>query len=224
MTFFTWLSLFILLVLYPALSLVGVVGTDTAAMLRDMTQGMLMFTLIVTVLMQWGIFTINYASLFTEETGLKGIGIRKLTPLDLAWAVAFWLAAILVLTGLSWVMAQFGLEIPSEIEFLIPQDTKGRILWVVVSITAGFCEEVAFRGYLMTRVRLLTKTNSWVVPTIVSALVFGVCHSYQGIAGFILISIYGALFSLLYIRTGSLWPGIIAHFFQDVMYIFFPSP
>jgi hypothetical protein len=223
-TFFTWLSLFILLVLYPAFSLIGVVGTDTAAMLRNLTSGMLMFMLIVTVLMQWGIFTINYASLVTEETGLKGIGVRKLTPLDLAWAVAFWLAALLTLTGLSWVMAKAGLEIPSEIEFLIPKDFKGRILWVVVSVTAGFCEEVAFRGYLMTRLRLLTKSNSWVIPTIVSSLVFGICHSYQGIAGFILISIYGVLFSLLYIRTGSLWPGIIAHFFQDVMYIFFPSP
>ena len=210
--------------LYPALSLVGVAGTDTAAMLRDMTKGMLMFTLIVTVLMQWGIFTLNYAALFTEETGLKGIGVRRITPLDLAWAVAFFLAAILVLSGLAWVMASFGLEIPSEIELLIPQDFQGRVLWVVVSITAGFCEEVAFRGYLMTRIRLLTKSNSWIIPTIISSLVFGVCHSYQGIAGFILISIYGLLFSLLYIRTRSLWPCIIAHFFQDVMYIFFPSP
>ena len=223
-TFFTWLSLITLLVLYPAVSMIGVVGTDTAAMLRNMTQGMLMFTLIVTVLMQWGIYTLNYAALFTELTGLKGIGIRRITPLDFAWGLSFLLAAILILSGLSWVMARLGLEIPSEIELLIPQDFKGRILWVVVSITAGFCEEVAFRGYLMTRIRLLTKSNSWIVPTIVSAVVFGVCHSYQGIAGFFLITIYGILFSLLYIRTGSLWPGIIAHFLQDVMYIFFPSP
>jgi membrane protease YdiL (CAAX protease family) len=110
-----------------------------------------------------------------------------------------------------------------EIQFLIPEDATGRVVWVLVSFTAGFCEEVGFRGYLMTRLRLVGRFQSWLVPTIVSALIFGACHAYQGWPGFIILSVYGAMFSLLYIRTGSLWPCVIAHSLQDLGALFFPQ-
>ena len=79
-----------------------------------------------------------------------------------------------------------------------------------------------FRGYLMTRLRLLGKFGGWTIPTIVSAVAFGACHAYQGIPGFIVITCYGVLFALLYIRTGSIWPGILAHFLQDTGALFYP--
>ena len=99
---------------------------------------------------------------------------------------------------------------PGELAFLIPTDPVGRVVWVMVSFTAGFCEEIGFRGYLMTRLRIVGKMKSWVIPAIVSSLVFGICHAYQGIPGLILLSVYGGLFAVLYIRTGRLWPCIIA--------------
>jgi membrane protease YdiL (CAAX protease family) len=216
------MSLGILLIFYPAISLLGG-GPDTTALLRDMGEGMRAFLLITTILFQWIIFSLNYLSVYMEGTGLRGVGLRRIRGIDFAWAISFWLAALAILTGLAWLLAQVGLEIPGEVGFLIPTDAVGRVLWVLVSFTAGFCEEIAFRGYLMTRLRLLGKTNSWIVPTLVSAVAFGACHAYQGIAGFILIAIYGVLFSLLYIKTRSLWPCIIAHFLQDFMYIFFPG-
>ena len=126
------------------------------------------------------------------------------------------MVANLALTGVAWFLGQIGLPMPGEISLLIPQDTIGRLVWVAVSITAGICEETAFRGYLMTRLRILGKFKTWVIPTIISAVAFGACHAYQGWPGFIIISIYGAMFSLLYIRTRSIWPCIIAHFFQHL--------
>lgn len=222
-TVFTWLSLLVLVIFYPAMSLLGGDSESVSEMLKNMTPGLLVFTLVTTIVVQWAIFGLNWAAVYSEHTGLRGLGLGKLTPLHLAWAVAFWLAAIVILGAIGWVMAQYGLEIPGEIGLLIPESLGGKLLWVLVSITAGFCEEVAFRGYLMTRFRLLFRSQSWLLPTILSSVIFGICHTYQGIAGFIMITIYGVLFSLLYIRTKSLWPGIIAHFFQDVMYIFIPG-
>ena len=217
----TWFSLVILLVLYPAMSLAGI-GEDPSAMLRNMNQGILLFMLIVTVLVQWTIFMFNYAAVYLEGTGLPGIGLKKIRMVDFAWATAFLLAANLLLAGVAWVLAQIGLPMPGEIGNLVPTTLAGKVVWVGVSFTAGFCEEVAFRGYLMTRLRILLKGNNWLVPTIISAVAFGACHAYQGWPGFIVITIYGALFSLLYIRTGSLWPCIIAHFFQDFGALIFP--
>lgn len=202
-----------------------------------MTNDLLMITLIATIIMQWGLFLILFLATIREQTGLHGIGFNRShriylgwgivihTPrrIDFAWGLSFLLAANLILAGLAWGLEQVGLPMPGEIALLIPQDTVGRVVWVFVSITAGVCEETMFRGYLMTRLRILGKTQSWIIPTAISALAFGICHSYQGIPGMIVLTVYGVLFSLLYIRTGSIWPGIIAHFFQDFLALFIPQ-
>jgi len=215
-------NLSFLLLLYPVISIFGM-GEDPAGILESLTKEMLIFTLITTVLFQWFVFLLNYGGLYTERTGLKGIGLTKIQGIDFAWAAAFLLAANLSLSGLAWLLAQVGLPMPGEIRFLIPSDSAGRVIWVFVSFTAGFCEEVAFRGYLMTRIRLIARSQSWLVPTVVSALVFGACHAYQGLPGFIVLSVYGAMFSLLYIHTGRLWPCIIAHSLQDLLAIIIPQ-
>jgi hypothetical protein len=216
------LNLALLLVLYPVVSLLGMTE-DPAAMLQNLTQPLLVLMLITTMIFQWVIFLANFAGVHQEKTGLRGLGLKRIRLIDFAWAVAFLLAANLILAGLAWSLARIGLPMPGELALLVPESPAGRLIWVAVSLTAGFCEEIAFRGYLMTRLRILGRFKSWVIPTIVSALAFGICHAYQGIPGLIVISVYGLLFSLLYLRTGSLWPCIIAHFLQDFGYLFIPG-
>jgi len=217
----TFLSLFFLIIAYPGMS-VGFTD-DPTAMLTNLNEGTRLFLLISTIMFQWLIFLLLYGTSYREGTLLAGLGFKKIRGIDFAWAFSFLLVANLLLTGLAWVLAQVGLPMPGEISFLIPTDALGRGVWVAVAVTAGICEEAAFRGYLMTRLRLMGKFQNWIIPTIVSAVVFGACHAYQGIPGFIVITTYGLMFSLLYIRTGTIWPGIIAHFFQDFGALFFPQ-
>jgi membrane protease YdiL (CAAX protease family) len=218
----TWVGLFFLLVFYPGISLIGI-DDDPTAILRDLNEGMRMVLLVATIIIQWMIFLVLWLATWRENTFLAGIGVKRIRLVDFAWAGAFLLVSNLLLTGLAWVLAQVGLPMPGEIAMLVPEDPAGRVVWVAVSFTAGFCEETAFRGYLMTRLRLLFKLQNWVLPTLLSAVVFGACHAYQGLPGFILISVYGLMFALLYIRTGTLWPCIIAHSLQDLGALFFPQ-
>lgn len=217
----TWVSLGILLILYPGASLLGT-GEDPSVLLKALDSFMLMFLLITTIFFQWAIFGVNYWSVRTEGTGLAGIGFTKFRGIYVAWGIAFLLAANLLLAGVAWVLGQIGMPLSGDVMMLVPQDPMGKVVWVIVSITAGVCEETAFRGYLMTRLRLISRLNSWVIPVIISAVAFGSCHAYQGMPGFIAITIYGALFSILYIRTGSIWPGIIAHSLQDLGALIWP--
>jgi membrane protease YdiL (CAAX protease family) len=170
--FMTYVSLTILLILYPALAVIGA-GEDPLALLRNLDHSMLMFLLVSTIVIQWFIFGINYASIYLEETGLAGIGFRGFRLVHLAWVVAFLLASNLLLSGLAWVLGQLGYPMAGEVGLLIPTDPTGQVVWFFVALTAGICEEVAFRGYLMTRLRLLFKLNSWWIPTILSAVSFG---------------------------------------------------
>jgi len=217
----TWISLFFLLVGYPALSIDPT--NNTTNILKNLNDGMLIALLIGTILIQWLMFLLLYVSTWRENTLLAGLGFKRLRTVDWAWAISFLLVSMLLLSGLAWFLAKIGLPMPGEISNLIPEDTFGRVIWVLVSFTAGFCEETAFRGYLMTRLRLIFKTKSWLIPAIVSSVVFGACHAYQGWPGFIVITVYGFLFAGLYIRTGTIWPGIIAHTFQDLLALVLPQ-
>lgn len=219
--FFTYFTLAFLLIGYPGLAVMGG-GDDPLKVLKDMSPGVLIVLLLATIAFQWASFLLVFWTAFKENTGLSGLGFTRFKPVYLAWTIAFLLVSNLFLSGVAWVLGKVGLPMPGEIALLIPQDAFGRVVWVVVSATAGICEETMFRGYLMTRLRLTGKFKSWVIPTIVSSIAFGVCHAYQGIPGLIVISTYGALFALLYIRTGSLWPGVLAHFLQDSGALFYP--
>jgi membrane protease YdiL (CAAX protease family) len=82
--------------------------------------------------------------------------------------------------------------------------------WVV----AGLLEEMANRGYLLSRIAELLgdSRRAWIIAVVISSLVFGLNHLYQGPAGVISSVTAGLLFGGLYLVSGrNLWLPIIAH-------------
>ena len=69
-------------------------------------------------------------------------------------------------------------------------------------------------GYLFTRWR----QAGWrpVPIVVVSALIRGTYHLYQGFGGFLSNLVFGLLLGWLYTRTKRLWPLVIAHALIDV--------
>jgi membrane protease YdiL (CAAX protease family) len=178
---------------------------------------------VTTVVFQWIIFFVMFTATYRERTGLYGIGFKPLRAFDLVSGLAFFAAAALTMSGLAILMERIGYPLPGEIAMLIPTDAFGRVVWVAVSLTAGICEEALFRGYLMTRLRVLMKTDSWLWPLIISSVFFGMAHGYQGPNGMILLSVYGLILGGIFIYTKSLWPVIVVHALQDLMALFFPQ-
>lgn len=209
---------FLVLLLFVAQGFLG----DQTSSLPSFTEAVRLITYFVTIIFQWIIFLLIYFTVVREKTHLAGIGLTKIKILDFAWGVALLGMLFLVAIGFSQLLTKIGIPPKGELAFLLPQETTGKFIWIFVSFTAGFCEEVIFRGYLMSRLRLLGKFKSWIIPIIVSSLAFGFPHLYQGINGFLVISILGVLFALIYIRTRSLWPCILAHFFLDFLALFIP--
>ncbi len=217
----TWISLFFLAIVYPLGSLSTV--DDPIKLLESLDDTLRLILFVSTIVIQWFIFLLIFGTTFRENTGLAGLGFKRIRLVDFFWALAFLGASNVILSGLAFILAKVGLPMHGEIELLLPQDATGRVVWFFLSLTAGICEETAFRGYLMTRLRLIGGFRNWTWPTIISAVVFGVCHAYQGLPGLIVITVYGALFSLLFVYTRTIWPVIIAHFFQDFMALFIPQ-
>ncbi len=217
LTFFT---LFFLLLFWPISSIIFV--GDPAQMLRQLAVAPLWFVYIPTMMLEWMVFGLVVLTAWREQTGLAGLGFRRIRFIDIGWAVAFLLASNLILTFLALLLKEINLEIPGELALILPKNNLERIVWTFLSLTAGICEETAFRGYLITRIRMFGKIGNWIVPVILASLSFGSGHAYQGLGGFILISAYGAMFAVLFLHTKTIWPCIIAHFFQDFSALFFP--
>jgi uncharacterized protein len=86
----------------------------------------------------------------------------------------------------------------------MPWTMTGLLMLFVV-----FYEEVVARGFLLARCRLLLHTR-W-AAVLLSSLLFGLAHLYQGWGGALLTAIVGAVFAGFTLRWGTLWPAILAH-------------
>ncbi len=131
---------------------------------------------------------------------------------DLGVAFMFWLVVIVALVGLRFTLGQNPRAVRAAM-ILAPRSVPEYLLWVVVALAAGTCEEFVFRGYLQRQFHAFTGSHAAAV--VLQALVFGAAHSYQGVRGMITIGVYGALFGVLAVHRKSLRPGMIQHFMQD---------
>jgi membrane protease YdiL (CAAX protease family) len=97
---------------------------------------------------------------------------------------------------------------------LLPQGILQSMTWIPVALSAGFCEELAFRGYLQKQFQAITGSAGWAV--LFQAIVFGIGHLYEGVGPVARITLFGVLFGLLAIWRKSLRPGMIAHAWSDI--------
>lgn len=143
------------------------------------------------------------------------IGGRWSRPRDVVRDVVLALGA-----WVAWVGIQRGWDAwlqpghPRTIENLLPQGVVEVSLWIALSVSAGFCEELVFRGYLQRQFAALTRSN--VLGLILQAGLFGVSHGYQGVAATIKITLFGIVYGILALWRRSLRPGMIAHAWSDI--------
>jgi len=100
-----------------------------------------------------------------------------------------------------------------SVQFLLPETSLEMALWMLLSITAGICEEAIYRGYLQRQLGALTR-NAW-VGIVISAAAFGGAHLYQGVRRAAVIAVSGVLFGWFAEWRKTVRPGMFAHALQD---------
>lgn len=137
--------------------------------------------------------------------------------LDIAIAVGFMFVSWIVLGSLGYALGfakQANIEnARRQIEFMVPQTNLEVLIAVGLAITAGFCEEVIFRGYLQRQFSMWSK-NAW-AGIVLSAMVFGGSHGYEGWKRMIVIGVFGAMFGIVAHYAKSLRPGMMTHALHD---------
>lgn len=168
------------------------------------------------------VMVVEWATVAFISWGLSRRGIRLSDLVGGSWArgthvlrdLAVGIAFILVFGGLLQGLAYLLKAVPPpDMRAMMPQTWLEMIVWVLLSVTGGFCEEVIFRGYLQRQFSALT--HSLFGGVVLQAIAFGLGHGYQRWKLMSLISVYGACFGLLAHWRRSLRPGMIGHALQD---------
>lgn len=160
--------------------------------------------------------------------GLWLVGDRSLALLGLGvepgWRLVAGVAATIcvgIFFVVQWRRAKASAEVRERVRRqmigageLLPRTQPELQTFVWLAMTAGFCEEVLFRGFLMGYLVVLTG-SIWIAIG-VSSLLFGIGHAYQGVKGMTVTMLAGFAFAGVYVATGSLIFSIGIHALVDI--------
>jgi len=96
------------------------------------------------------------------------------------------------------------------------------LLWLALAwVSAGFGEELFFRGFMVSRAERVTKGLPFALclAVLIPAAIFGIAHFYyQGLRGLIVTGLIGLSLGTLYLLyKRNLWPLIVAHGLVDTL-------
>jgi membrane protease YdiL (CAAX protease family) len=129
---------------------------------------------------------------------------------DLCVALPFWL----VLQVLTWIASRvLGPESVDSVG-LLPKKLPEILAWIAVSITAGVCEELIYRGYLQQQLHALAGNLPFAI--LGQGLVFGLVHCYQGWKSTIVACVIGVLLGALAAWRRNLRANVIVHAWIDI--------
>jgi membrane protease YdiL (CAAX protease family) len=100
-----------------------------------------------------------------------------------------------------------------SVSAMLPKSRQEMTAFTFLSITAGICEEILYRGFLIW---YLSQISGIVFAVIVSSMLFGLGHLYQGSKGLLQTAGVGLIMAGLYVLTGSIWIPIFVHAFFDI--------
>jgi membrane protease YdiL (CAAX protease family) len=101
-----------------------------------------------------------------------------------------------------------------DLEFMMPRNSAELGRFYAVSATAGIVEETLWRGYMFWYLGHIMPLGA---AAIVTSVVFGFGHIYQGVANVPKIILLGGIFAGLYLLTGSLWLPMLLHAVFDAV-------
>ena len=106
-----------------------------------------------------------------------------------------------------------------NLQYVIPLNFSEYKHYVFLAVTAGICEEIIFRGFLINYLLTLLQDFRWVVylSVLIPAITFGISHYYQGVKAVIKIMDIAVLFGIIYVASESLYLVMAIHIAIDLV-------
>jgi membrane protease YdiL (CAAX protease family) len=171
------------------------------------------------VVTQWALVAAALLHWLHQGRTLDALGLSLASGTG-AWVVAALAAVLLVLLAVQGRLVVADREARGHVRaatehmrYLLPA-TQREVRWFgAVSVTAGCCEELLFRGLLLAYLTALVGAPAaWVLVT----LAFGLGHAYQGLKGILQTGALGAVVLAFTVGSGSLLAAVLLHVGVDL--------
>ena len=171
------------------------------------------------ILVSWSLTFAMLAIWFANDRGLYALGVA----FEPSWRALIGAAFAILASGLlvlQMVTVQRSPEKLDEVlgqlesvESVLPHNARELRTFGWVSITAGICEELLYRGYLIAYFAAFA--HPWAAMGL-AALAFGIAHAYQGPMGVLKTGVVGLIMGTLYLLSGSIWGPMLVHAVVDI--------
>jgi membrane protease YdiL (CAAX protease family) len=165
------------------------------------------------VLWEWSWVVVLVLILIPKVNPLGWIGLTL--PNQVGWIITL---ALLLGIGLSIYLlrrnprAMEAMQRNLEASALfLPSTPTERKWFAAMAITAGICEELLYRGFLMRYMIANFPGLNWIVMGLISGVVYGLSRAYQGWRGISQAALTGFSFAIVYVLSGSLLPAMVFH-------------
>ena len=165
---------------------------------------------------EWGLFLYLRSGLRRAGTSIPDVISRRGWSLaGLAVDMVLGLALVGVWVGVEFAWSHFFSAPPNAATSALKAQSLAYLpLWIALSMSAGFVEELIYRGYLQQQFAALTRSP--IVAIGLQAILFGISHGYQGVEPVIRITAFGLLFGIVAEIRRSTRPGMLAHAIVDI--------
>lgn len=170
------------------------------------------------------LLVVGYSVLYRQHTWTQ-MGFRHQPN----WAGTISLALILgsaialLATGLIDPAAEYLTGEPHDISIVEGIRGNAGVLarWLImVWLFVAVLEELVFRGYLMSELATILPGSFWGLAAnlIITSIIFGLAHAYQGPSGALSATLIGSLIGIVFLGSGfNLWLVILIHGIIDTI-------
>jgi len=213
-----WLLTLILACLVP---FHGVLAYGRLKMVRGVIPTRRKLRLYATIVaMEWGLVAAALAVTRHHGLAARDLGQTIGDPGRTLAVTALGLLGLLALTGFN--LRQIARASEEELSATVQRARKfvpvGRvqgIAFTAVAVTAGICEEILYRGWLIGFTGALLG-SIW-AGMVAAAVIFGLGHAYQGRQGIVATGALGVIFGTMFVLVKSLVPGQVIHAAIDLV-------
>jgi CAAX protease family protein len=170
---------------------------------------------ILSILNDLGMVSLVFYFVWRNRETLRRIGwTLQALPKEVGWGLVLFFPIFYSANWLESALHSAGLSAPSKLpSFLVATGHFRVVLAVILVIVVAIVEETVFRGYLILRLKTVTR-RPW-AAVLLSSVIFSIGHGYEGMAGVISVFCLGVVFAVIYLWRKSLIAPIIIHFLID---------
>ncbi|THG89220.1 hypothetical protein AJ85_19105 [Alkalihalobacillus alcalophilus ATCC 27647 = CGMCC 1.3604] len=180
--------------------------------------------LIVIILYMYWVYTgRSFIDLFSYDSSYISLNLETILGIGVGVGIVLLFFSLMIRYSKA-IRTKIAESLADEsIQFLLPSTFGERVLFLLVAVTAGVCEEIIFRGVMLYYFSHFPIEVPIIFIGVISSLLFGIVHLYQGLKGVLLTAYLGAVFFFLFVLTGSLWIPILLHILVDAKFVFLPN-